>query len=86
MKKLAKKIDPSILLAFHNLLDAIQTGRIVLLLEHTDICAYAAMDAYLHELRGDERTDKKYRKTIQSLHEEFEMQRLASITYGRAHK
>ena len=81
MKKLTGKIDPSIMLAFHNLLYAMQKGHTVFLLSNMDMCAYSAILAYLEELQSDERTDKEFLKRMRSLEEEFAMQRLASITY-----
>ena len=89
MKKLAKKIDPSILLAFHNLLCAIQSrhaGHTVFLLSHMDMHAYRAMDAYFDAVRewdDDDRDGKAYLKRIRKMQETFAGQKLQSITYGQ---
>ena len=89
MKKPMGKIDPSILLAFHNLLDAIQSrhaGHTVFLLSHMDIHAYSAMNAYfdaVREWQDDSIDGKAYLKRIRKMQEIFAEQRLQSITYGQ---
>jgi len=83
MKRSPKKIDPSILLAFHELLHALKMGHTVFLLSNMDMFANSAMSAYSDELQDDVRADKDYVKKVRKLQQEFAEQKLASITFIR---
>ena len=82
MKKSPKKIDPSILLAFHQLLLAIQKGQAVFLLSSDDKHAGCAMSTYLDDLEGDMMPDKNYKKKVRAIRKQFLEQRTWGTTFG----
>jgi len=83
MKKLTGKIDPSVTLAFHRLLLAMQEGQSVFLLTSDDWHANNAMSVYSGDAEGCMIADKEYVKKVRAITRQFVEQRTWGVTFGK---